>query len=117
LTIALFFGRNKYDWSQLTIGTRLRERFANLYPWVWQQIQGIKRKDYRHLAHSLQRLEAKTVIHQICKRIDKEMPSAPILTIHDSIITAEPYQSEVETLIQQEFKKLPIQPQLRKELL
>lgn len=112
-----FFAPNKYTWEKTTDEEMVRLRFSNLYPSVYNLITDIKRKDYRHLAHSLQRLEGRVVIHQICPAIVAYNPKIPIWTIHDSVLTTEEYADEVEAIIQQELNKLIFKPKIKKELL
>lgn len=103
---AVFFGRHKHHYA-------LEEDFKKLYPGVYDFIRATKRKDYRHLAHALQRTESQFVIHTVCNRLMRDHPDLPVLTIHDSILTSDPVL--VRNIMAHEFWKLGLMPQLRVE--
>ena len=104
----MLFSKNRHE-------TPLKGRFREQFPNVLAVIQDLKRKDYRFLACLLQNLEAHVMINRVCRRIMVEMPEAPIFTIHDSILTTEPYLSRVQEIILEEFQSLGIRPTLRRK--
>jgi hypothetical protein len=68
------------------------------FPSVSDQIKTMKRKDYRHLSHALQRAESRFVIGTICQRIMADRPDLPIVTVHDSILSTDPdYVADIIT--------------------
>jgi len=96
-------------------GKKMQRSFEDRFPFVSQFIRAFKKKDYRHLAQSLQRLESKIVIHQICKSIHDADPSIPILTIHDSVLTTIDCADRLEAILQTELGKLMLVPRYKKE--
>ena len=101
---AVFFGDHKYRYQ-------LEEDFKKHFPTVYRFIRGFKRKDYRHLAHALQRAESSFVIHRVCKRLMEQYPGIPILTVHDSILSPDP--ELVYKVILQEAHKYGLIPKMK----
>jgi hypothetical protein len=79
--------------------------FANLFPDVYEVFKVIKKKDKSLLPRLLQSIESYLVIDVICKRIGKELPKAPIFSIHDSIATTIVYKERVKEIMLDEFNK------------
>lgn len=50
-----------------------------------------------------QKIESWFVLNKICGRVSKELPTAPIYTIHDAIYTTESYIDRVQQIIMNEF--------------
>lgn len=69
---------------------RLLTGFRELYPTMGRLIEWVKRHDYKHLAHELQRIESSIVIDDACEVMRLQHPDVPILTIHDAILTTDP---------------------------
>jgi len=68
--------------------------FKSEFPNIYALISFIKRsrdtkETDRHavMAILLQRIESELILNRVCKRIHKEKPSFPILTIHDCLVT------------------------------
>ena len=101
---AVFFGEHKYQYQ-------LEGDFKKHFPTVYRFIRDFKRKDYRHLAHALQRSESGFVIHRVCKRLMEEYPELPILTVHDSILSPDP--DLVYNVILQEAHKYGLVPKVK----
>ncbi|MFT3908269.1 MAG: hypothetical protein QM737_02495 [Ferruginibacter sp.] len=65
----------------------------------------------------LQRLESKLILEDICKRISQEIPAAPLLPVHDCILTTEKYADDIKQIVGRELKKITgIEPGLTVEL-
>jgi hypothetical protein len=79
--------------------------FADLFPDVYDIFKLIKKKDKSLLPRLLQSIESYLVIDVICKRISKELPKAPIFSIHDSIATTMEYIEKVKEIMLDEFNK------------
>jgi hypothetical protein len=47
----------------------------------------------------LQRLEARTLLHVVAKSIARKLPNAPLLTIHDSLLTTPEYAARVLSMM------------------
>lgn len=72
---------------------------------------------HKKFSKLLQHIEADCIIDNITKKIAKKHPSAPIYTIHDSIITTETYIEEFQELIYNYISEYTngLTPQLSKE--
>ena len=79
--------------------------FAELFPEVYEVFKQIKKKDKTLLPRLLQSIESYLIIDVICKRIGKELPEAPIFTIHDSIATTKVYVEAIQQIMLEECTK------------
>lgn len=91
---------------------RLREGFKTLFPNVQRAIDDLKAEDYKNASRTLQRREAQFVIHGVCRRMFEEHPEAPVLTIHDSVLTTPKWAKQVEGIMNEEFLLLGMRPTL-----
>lgn len=78
--------------------------FKKLFPEVYEIFAEIKRKDKTLLPRLLQYVESKLFVDIIPQRISKELPEAPIFTIHDSVATTKEYLSRIEKIISEELE-------------
>ena len=76
-----FFSKNRYT-------NAVKRLFNAEFPGIAALIEKIKAKDHTKLAQVLQRAEAQYMIHGVCETIRKVRPNVPVVTIHDSILTA-----------------------------
>lgn len=90
----------------------LKEAFAEQFPGVAEVVRVHKRKDHAFLPRLMQNIEANFMINTVCRRLMKEMPEAPVLTIHDSILTTEPFVEPIRAVIGEEFSRLGLSPTL-----
>lgn len=104
----LFFGRDRE--------TAESKLFASYFPTVYNLIRKVKGKDYRRLAHTLQRLESNVIIHRVVKRLMDEQPFCFVSTIHDSFVTTEDNAEVVLRIMRQEFHKLGLDPAISMEV-
>lgn len=82
-------------------------------PFAMRRIpQIVKAEDYKKAPHTLQRREAEFIIHSVCRRLCEEHPEAPILTIHDSLLTTPKWVKQVEGIMREEFMQLGVRPTL-----
>lgn len=86
--------------------------FQRAYPTVWEFIKRRKSQDYRVLAREMQRRESDFMLGTVCGRIGMEHPDVPVLTIHDCILAAPEHIGLVESILNEEFAKLGVQPVL-----
>ena len=90
--------------------------FADLFPDVYEVFKIIKKKDKTLLPRLLQSIESYLIVDVICKRIGKELPKAPIFSIHDSIATTMEYKERVREIMLDEFNKsIGFAPELSEE--
>ena len=93
----------------------LKTKFRELFPSVAALIRKLKRKDHRFLSYLLQNIESHLMIHCVCRRLMTELPQAPVITIHDAILTTKPFVESVKLIIQEEFSRLSLFPRLKDE--
>lgn len=97
----VFFGKNYKSKADLN--------FKRLFPTIHNfiRIYKTKSKDYKTLAHDLQRAESNLLFNKIVKQIMYICPEVKIVTIHDSIIFQRKYKTQVEqifnSILKQEF--------------
>lgn len=90
--------------------------FARCFPHIAKLICEIKNEDgHPALARLLQRVESSLMINRVCRRLMKEHAEVPVLTIHDSILTTRKFVPLVRQVIEEEFARLGLQPQLNLE--
>jgi hypothetical protein len=83
-----------------------------------QVMELLKSRDYRDLSILLQKLEARVLLHKVCRRIYDHNTTAWFTTIHDSIITTAEHADLVENIILTAYKDiLGAEPQLKKTAL
>jgi hypothetical protein len=63
--------------------------FTEEFPGVSRLIARLKRKDHQFLACLMQHYEACYMMAGVCPRLMKGRPEAPLLTIHDSVLTTD----------------------------
>lgn len=89
--------------------------FQNVFPTIFQEVQYIKKNEHNAFAILLQRAESKFFFHCI-SIIDNTIGSgiAPLLTIHDSILSTKEWITTIESIVLQEFQTIHnIQPLLK----
>ncbi len=90
--------------------------FGRLFPTISRVFANIKEGDHRSLAIILQRIESFLLLTKVCKRISKEKPNIPLFTIHDSIITTVGNENYVQSVMEDELKKvMGAPPKFKKE--
>jgi hypothetical protein len=64
----------------------------------------------------LQRVESYLILEKVCKKISKELPDAPIIPVHDCIMTAGEFADEVAEVVKKVLKKeTGLEPGVTKE--
>lgn len=79
--------------------------FKDRFPDVYDLFATIKRHDKTNLPRLLQRIESHLMLLLVAKRIAKEQPKLPILTIHDSIVTTVGNEEYVQSVLKEEMTK------------
>lgn len=88
--------------------------FREEFPTIFQVIRNIKAVEYNTLAIMLQKMESKFIFDAVAK-IDQEIGKgkAPLLTIHDSIVSTTENIYMVEQIMEQlYFREYELKPQL-----
>ena len=96
--------------SRLTkVGRILKECFPTIYK-ICRELKSI---DYRDLARTLQRTESAFVIDGVCGTLVRQYPHVPLFTIHDSIMTTEPFTHLVTAAFAEQSKSTGITPTIK----
>lgn len=98
LTYKVLFGRNASN-------SRADKYFKQIFPSIHNFIVLYKKEfgDYKVLSHELQKMESKLIFNTIIKKIMILYPHIKIITVHDSIIVAQKFRDEVETIFNSEL--------------
>lgn len=96
-------------------GKRTLAGFRTAYPTMARLIDWVKRHDYKHLAHELQRIESSIVINDACEVMRVQHRDVPILTIHDAILTTVEHVSLVKDVLRAAFNRRGVNPQIKPE--
>lgn len=100
------YGRNHED-------TPLIDLFRTDFPTMWEFIRSHKKAHgYKELSRQMQRDESKLMIENICGRLMSEHPEAPVVTIHDSIMTTSGHVDAVMRVMREEFRRIGANPTL-----
>jgi hypothetical protein len=94
--------------------TDIKTAFEDEFPIVTRIMKHHKWKDHSALAIKLQQVESDAMLNVVCKSVSQKLSTAPIFTIHDSILTTKEYQHHVSQIMADElFKIVRIKPILR----
>jgi hypothetical protein len=98
LTYKVLFGQNR-------INSKSDKLFSNIFPTIHNFIKLYKseNKDYKILAHDLQRAESNLIFNKIIKRISLENKDIKVITVHDSIIAPKKYKELVSKIFFEEI--------------
>ncbi len=107
--IDLFFGEDRYP-------SKMRVAFAQSFPTVASVIADLKSADYQRLAWLMQHEESKLFIGRICRRLMREGPTVPVVTIHDSLVTNVDHIAQVKGIMLDEFGRLGVRPTFKREV-
>jgi hypothetical protein len=81
------------------------KRFKQIFPSVAKIITVLKSKRYQDFPVLLQKLEAQILLREIALRVSKELPEAPLFTIHDSMLTTVKYRAHVKQIMIEVYRK------------
>jgi hypothetical protein len=87
-----------------------KQNFEKVFPNVAELIRSLKRRDHAFLSCLMQNIESNFIINTVCRRLMNEMPEAPVFTIHDSILTTEPFVDDIQAIMKGEFSHLGLSP-------
>jgi hypothetical protein len=90
----------------------LKDDFTEDFPNVAEVVRVHKRKDHGFLPRLMQNIEANFVINTVCRRLMNELPDAPVLTIHDCLLTTPAYVDAITGVMREEFARLGLSPKL-----
>lgn len=93
------FGENKWE-------CKFDRIFKKIFPEIFNWMLEKKAKDYRVIAHELQKKESKLIFDNIIYRIKKEIPDIKLFTVHDSIIYPKKYSEKVSEIFYNQVELL-----------
>lgn len=93
----------KFMFSEVHSKSKFVKLFEALFPDIYKVFYDIKEYDHSVLPRALQRIESNLFIDRIAKRVSKELPKAPIYTIHDSIASTKQYIPTIRKIMEEEF--------------
>jgi hypothetical protein len=98
LTYKVLFGRNSHN-------SKADKLFKSLFPTIHNFIILYKKehRDYKILAHNLQRMESNLIFNKIIKKLYSEYSSIKLITVHDSIIIQKKWKDVVDSLFKIEL--------------
>jgi hypothetical protein len=100
----VFFSKNQTS-------TKVKGLFAEIFPsvdYAFRYIKAnnkLKRDKHKELAHRLQRKESDIMLNMVVPEISKRMPSVPIWTIHDSIVTTVGNEVAIRQIMEKIFQR------------
>jgi len=109
---SVLFNRDFYHRPQKKVA-ELRAKFSDRFPNVSSVVSRLKRKDYRHISHTLQRFESAVILHRVCERLRVEFPAVPVLTVHDSVYTTPAHRDTLGDVLTREFRSLALTPKFK----
>lgn len=99
--------------------TKAFKRFEELFPKeakIVKLFHKIGGKDKNYLPILMQRLESKLILEIVCKEVSEKIPNAPIIPVHDSILTTPEYQMQVRDIMEDTLLKVTgVKPGLKLE--
>jgi hypothetical protein len=94
------FGWRKTRAGSLLPPSELKPILAKNYPTVWAFIVAYyNRFGHGELSREMQRQESRLMILGVCGKLVREYPECPIVTVHDAILTPQPWVETVSTAI------------------
>lgn len=99
----------KVVFRDVLYGQRMRvtsttKRLKKQFPGYWRTIGEMKWPDYTQLAVRMQSEEAKVIFGAVEEFATQAGGDAPILTIHDSLVTTAPYADQAQTALLRVFE-------------
>lgn len=101
----LIFAKNRFQ-------SPLKTLFEKLFPNVAEVVRALKGKDHTFLPRLMQHVEANFVINTVCRRLMDKFPDAPVVTIHDSLLTTPPHADTIRRVMLEEFDRIGLAPTL-----
>jgi hypothetical protein len=96
LIFKVFFGKNKIDKKNKNENAIFKSMFPNLFDWItWVKSY---QNDYKALVKELQLRESKLIFGNICYKIKKDVPSARLFTVHDSIFFPKKHEDKINKI-------------------
>jgi hypothetical protein len=95
-----------FEYKEYKYGNNDFKLFAAKYPIEAGIMRGVGNIKEKLLPITLQRMESRIMLRRVTKTISEVLPTAPLLTVHDSILTTPPYADQVKRIMQQELEQV-----------
>ena len=101
LMYKVLFGNNEENKKENRI-------FKKLYPSVYEYILEFKteKKNYRFLAHHLQRMESEFMFNNVVAEVIEKYPKMKFFTVHDSILFPRSYRDNIKEIFDKHLNRL-----------
>lgn len=93
------YGRPRFGGS-----TDVGKAFRAAFPSCWEGVCRLKEGGHEELARRMQVVESYVVVWRACRRLMAGYPDAPLLTLHDSVVTDEEHVGAVEKVLVGEYR-------------
>lgn len=111
--LAMLYSENVSHYGHIGIAKKV---FTSNFPTIYKLLCQIKSRHKECLPILLQRMESHLIIDKIAVRINKEHPTVPIFTVHDSIATTKSNVKLVQQIMTEEMEKtIGISAKLKEE--
>ena len=97
------FDRNEFNRESNLLVELIKKTNPSLYEYIERFIQHYSGSTFSIL---LQRTESFLMLENVCKGLEREFPTIPFFTIHDSILTTKSNMNLVKSYIQYSIKKV-----------
>jgi hypothetical protein len=84
--------------------SRMGKAFMRAFPDCWDGVCRLKEGGYAELARRMQVVESCVVVWRACSRLMEEYPRAPLLTLHDCLVTDEEHVHAFAEVLREEFR-------------
>ncbi|WP_417599774.1 hypothetical protein [Owenweeksia hongkongensis] len=92
------------------------QQFSEDFPHEAAMMDLLKSRFYKDFPELLQKIEGHFLLNVVTKVITKEIPEAPLFTIHDSVLTTQEHANKVEEIMKREYTKIfGFTPEIAKE--
>ena len=84
--------------------------FAEAFPYLWGELSALKTPNHRELSNIMMNMEAEIFVKGVISNCLQKDGTFPMVTIHDCIMTTEDGIGTVRLAIEEEFKRIQMNP-------
>lgn len=101
LKLMYFDNKNRYSPSQQSFTL-----FKKHFPFEADIMELLKERNYRDFPVMLQRIEARILLHIVCREVFEDDHTIPLFTVHDSILTTKRHVNTVLRIIERVYNNI-----------
>lgn len=90
--------------------------FAEAFPYLWGELESLKTPNHRELSNIMMAMEAEIFVGGVIENCLRRPGTFPMVTIHDCIMTTEDGIGTVRLAIEEEFKRIQLNPLVKVKL-